>query len=296
MIDARNPNCNLAKQYVIHGIDKQKKFASAMNVKYPNCGFKPYVQKLTKLENIIQNASGPCLSSNQIDEFENFAHYLSSNHCFINNYFARECFLSKLHQFWNLRQTIISTDGKTEEIILWRLDKKDTFQEKTDAIKASIERDHQVNKTADYIVNAVLTESISILSLASILLILIIRVEAHEYEIENMIAMAKNYVYLNYDIPEMCSVDSKVQKGNDWRSDIRAIRDAISHAHFSIDYSDKGYKIHFQNSKDGYNFDKVFTEKELLLFYQDYDRLIAVQTLLLNSALTSDFLRRQFKK
>jgi hypothetical protein len=108
--------------------------------------------------------------------------------------------------------------------------------------------------------------------------------------------MAKNYVNLNYDIQEMCSVDSKVQKGNEWKSDTRAIRDAISHAYFTIEYSDKGFKIHFQNSEQGYNFDKSFTEKELLLFYQDYDRLIALQTLLLNSALTSDFLRRQFKK
>jgi hypothetical protein len=74
------------------------------------------------------------------------------------------------------------------------------------------------------------------------------------------------------------------------------LKASISHAHFTIEYSDKGFKIHFQNSEQGYNFDKSFTEKELLLFYQDYDRLIAVQTLLLNSALTSDFLRRQFKK
>jgi hypothetical protein len=255
-----------------------------------------HISKNSNLENIIQNASRPCLSSNQIDEFESFARHLSSNHFFINNYFTRQSFLSKLHQFWNLRQTIISTPGKTEEIILWRLGKKDTFQNKADAFKASIERTHQVKSMADYIVNSISTDSISILSIISMLLTLLIRVEAHEYEIEHMIAMAKNYVNLNYNIQEMCSVDLKVQKGNEWRSDTRAIRDAISHAHFTIEYSDKGFKIHFQNSEQGYNFDKSFTEKELLLFYQYYDRLIAVQTLLLNSALTSDFLRRQFKK
>jgi hypothetical protein len=295
MIDASNPNFNLAKQYVIHGINKQKKFAIAMDIMYATCGFRPYVQKLTKLECIIQNAWGPCVSSNQIDVIEKFALHLSSNRCSINSYFTRQCFLSKLHQFWNLRQTIISITGKTEEIILWRLSKKDIFQNKADAFKVSIKRAHQVKKTTDLIVNAISNKSINIHSIMSILLILVIRVEAHEYEIENMIGMAKNYVNLNYDIPEMCSVTSKVQKGKDWRSDTRAIRDAISHAHFSVDYSDKGYKIHFQNSEDGYSFDKAFTEEELLLFYQDYDRLIAVQTLLLNSALTSDFLRRQFK-
>jgi hypothetical protein len=46
MIDASNPNFNLAKQCVIHGINKQKKFASDMDIMYATCGFRPYVQKL----------------------------------------------------------------------------------------------------------------------------------------------------------------------------------------------------------------------------------------------------------
>jgi hypothetical protein len=138
--------------------------------------------------------------------------------------------------------------------------------------------------------------SVNILSITSILLALIIRVESHEYEIQNMIAKAKKYVNLNYDIEEMLSVNSRIGKGNGWRSDTRAIRDAVSHAHFVINKRGNGYLIHFKNSEDGYNFDKTYTEKDMLLFYQDYDRAIAIQTLLLNSALITDFLIREFKK
>ena len=110
-----------------------------------------------------------------------------------------------------------------------------------------------------------------------------------------MIAKAEKYTNLNYDIQEILSVNSKVMKGNDWRSDTRAIRDAISHPHFVINKIGKGYVIHFKNTEQGYNFDKAFTEKEMSLFYHDYDRSIAIQTLLLNSALITDFMIREFK-
>jgi hypothetical protein len=46
MIDVSNPNFVPAKQCVIHGIKKLTKFASNMDIKYPNCGFRPHIQKL----------------------------------------------------------------------------------------------------------------------------------------------------------------------------------------------------------------------------------------------------------
>ena len=69
-----------------------------------------------------------------------------------------------------------------------------------------------------------------------------------------MIANAKKYINLNSDIQELLSVNSKVQKGNDWKSDTRAIRDAVSHAQFTINNISKGHMVHFKNMEDGYNF------------------------------------------
>jgi hypothetical protein len=61
-------------------------------------------------------------------------------------------------------------------------------------ISHSIKRAFQVKKITDYIEQSILDDQQSnILSLTSILLALIIRVEAHEYEIENMITKAKKY-------------------------------------------------------------------------------------------------------
>ena len=78
MVDSSNPNFDIAKQQVIHGLEKLTKFSSDMDKKYPTCGFAPFVQRLRQLEGVIQTY-GTCLSSNQIHEIESFAQHLSSN-------------------------------------------------------------------------------------------------------------------------------------------------------------------------------------------------------------------------
>jgi hypothetical protein len=130
-----------------------------------------------------------------------------------------------------------------------------------DEIRQSIRRAGQVKNTTEQIVEAVLNQRPkNILAIISFLLVLIIRVEAHEYEIKNMIKTARKYTKINYDIEELLSVNSKVQKGNGWRSDVRAIRDAVSHAHFTVNNVSNGYTIHFKNTEEGYNFDRIFSE------------------------------------
>lgn len=294
MINETNPNFNLAKQQVIYGLNKFARFSNDMNIKFPKYGFKTYTDKLRVLKDTVQSASGPCFSAADIEEIENFSKHIASNQDFISHYFIHS-FLHKLQVFWNLRNAIIST-GKTATIILWKLSKKELAGNVLDEISQSIKRAFQVTKTTNYIVEAILNNRpYNILSLTSVLLALIIRVEAHEYEIENIVTNAKKHINLDYDIQEILSVDSKVQKGIGWKSDTRAIRDAIAHASFNITEVKEDYIIHFKNNEQGYNSDKSFTTKEMMLFYQDYDRLIAIQTLLLNSALITDFITKEFK-
>jgi hypothetical protein len=297
MIDASNRSFNVAKQQIIHGLEKLTRFSNDMETKFPAYGFKQFTEKLGNLINIIQSTSGRCYSADQIDEVEKFSLHLSSNRNFISSYFSHQGFLPKLQEFWKLRQAIIST-GKTGEIILWNLHTESSSRNDFSAVGDSIKRASRVSKITDNITNAILDERPkSILSIASILLVLIIRVEAHEYEIGNMLASAKKHINpFNYDTQEILSVKSKVQKGSGWRTDTRAIRDAVSHAKFTIDKRDGRYVIHFKNTEGGYNFEKIFTETDIMLFYQDYTRLIVIQTLLLNSALISDFLTKEFKK
>ena len=102
MIDVSNPSFNLAKQQIIHRLAKFSKFSNDVDIAFPAYGFKPFVEKFRNLENIMQVASGPCFSSDQIDEIEKFSRHLSTNQNFISNYFSHQGFLPKLQEFWNL--------------------------------------------------------------------------------------------------------------------------------------------------------------------------------------------------
>src|SRR5215208_1316856 len=260
----------------MYGLEKLARFSAALDMKYPAFGFNPFAKRLRNLGDILWESPGPCLSSQEINEVEKFAHHLSLSQDFIKSYFIDRGFLFRLEKFWKLRQDILNIENKTEDIILWRLDGKATSQNTMDEIGQSIRRAGEVKKITEPIVEAVLNQRPkNILAITGFLLALIIRVEAHEYEIKNMIRTAKKYTKINYDIEELLSVHSKVQKGDGWRSDARAIRDAVSHAHFTINNLSAGVTIHFKNTEEGYNFDRILSEKDILLFYQDYDRSIA---------------------
>jgi undecaprenyl pyrophosphate synthase len=296
LIDASSSSLNLAKQQVYYGLDRLTQFSNQMDTKYPEYGFKAFTTRLSILGNTVQSASGPCFSTADIEEIENFSRHLAFSQDFVSHYFHRRGFFEKLQTFWNLRQAIIDT-GKATNIIVWRCETEDLTSSDLYEISNSIRRAFQVKKITDYIEQAILDNQQSkILSLTSILLALVIRVEAHEYEIENMIKKAKKYTKLNFDIQEILSVTSKVAKGDRWKSDSRAIRDAISHAKFSITQIKKGHILSFSNNEQGYNFVKNFTKSQMMLFYQDFDRLAVIQNLLLNSALITDFISKEFKK
>jgi hypothetical protein len=134
---------------------KVARFSNDLDKKFPGYGFQPFIQKLRNLENIMQNASGPCFSVDQIQEIKKFSLHLSSSHNFINSYFSHQGFLHRLQEFWNLREAIVNT-GKTEEIILWRLNEKDILQNNLSAIRDSIKRAFQVTNTTNPIIEAIL--------------------------------------------------------------------------------------------------------------------------------------------
>ena len=81
---------------------------------------------------------------------------------------------------------------------------------------------------------------------------------------------------MSADIEDLLSVESKVKKGNTWRTDVRAIRDATAHAKFKINKTN--YQISFQNNEGGYDFTLTITGEELLFYYRDYDRMLNLQS------------------
>ena len=131
------------------GLRSWQGFQLAMDMKYPAFGFNPFAKKLRNLGNILQESSGPCLSSDKINEVEKFARHLSSNQDFIKKCFIDRGFLFRLEKFWDLRYNILNAGNKTKDIILWRLHGKDMSQNTMDEIGQSIRRAEEVKNTTE---------------------------------------------------------------------------------------------------------------------------------------------------
>jgi hypothetical protein len=91
----------------------------------------------------------------------------------------------------------------------------------------------------------------------------------------------KNYQLKGYDPVSMCSVRHKIKKGNVWRTDVRAIRDAISHPNYKIIPIGDSFDIAFDSDEEGYNFHERFSAKEFFHFFDLFTVLYKIQLHLL---------------
>ncbi len=80
----------------------------------------------------------------------------------------------------------------------------------------------------------------------------------------------------------MCSVVHKVRKSNQWRTDVRAIRDAFSHHQYSILEVGGELQISFCNNLHGYSFTETFTQREFNKFFDLHTLLYKLQLALLS--------------
>ncbi len=211
---------------------------------------------------------------------------LSTDKLFIQKYFHNNTrFAPRLHQFWNLYQTPIQAPGNILQIVLFELNERIPDKDKHGKVDASINKASRALITSCNIAESILNNPHGINAITNVLSALESRVEGHEYLMNRILNEAKRAVNLDYDIEEMCSVQKKIQKGTEWRSDVRAIRDAYSHSQYVIRESNGDYEVAFDNNEGGYNFQKSFSRREFLLFYQDYDRLMAIQNTLFRAGL-----------
>lgn len=133
-----------------------------------------------------------------------------------------------------------------------------------------------------------------LLDISTVLLIIIIRSQAHEYTLGNILRRIQTITKDQIDIADLLSVESKVPKAGSDKPDTRAIRDATAHARSVITNDSNDFTVHFNNTEDGYIFQKTYSRKELLNFYEDYDRVTNIVSRLLNVRLLFSFLNLHF--
>ncbi|MGA9841653.1 MAG: hypothetical protein WBQ25_05010 [Nitrososphaeraceae archaeon] len=247
---------------------------------------------LVRLRNKWQNGTGICLSESDVAVLYGLGDLLTNNS--INSYFISNSIYDKLAKFWSSIQHI--PDNRVGQVV--------TGESIAGAPLASLSFDKlsAVRENTNLMINTVVDRNYNninnmlILDIPTILLTIMIRSEAHEYILEKILQRTEELTKNKIDIPDLLSVAHKEPKGeHKYKPDTRAMRDAIAHAKFKIENDSMGdFIIYFNNTDEGYSFEKTLSRKDLLGFYQDYDRMTIIYTELLTIRLLYSFLNMNF--
>jgi hypothetical protein len=257
--------------------------------------FLSYAKELENIRNKWARGRGRCLSRTDLETLYKFGDLITGRS--IDRYFTRDSTYAKLTKFWLHIRNI--SDSVATEVVTGRSNKGPPSSpidfSKTQAAKSSsslmiktvFDRNNYGNK--DFL----------LLDIPAILLTIIIRSEAHEYVLGQILQRAKNVTKDQIDIVDLLSVTHKEPKEKSGRqvfvTDMRAIRDATAHAKFIIENDPSGdFSISFSNTERGYSFHKKYSRRELLYFYQDYDRMTIIYTRLLIIRTLRSFLSSYF--
>ena len=125
------------------------------------------------------------------------------------------------------------------------------------------------------------------LSICGMLLSFIANSQTHLYFAMECIREAVAKLQKDHNIEEIFSIDSPVMQNTKLVTDIRAIRNAVSHGSFNIEYNrkNKEWIIDFQSTLTNYQFYKRYTGNQLIDIYSDYDKLRDFQEILIRIAL-----------
>jgi hypothetical protein len=205
----------------------------------------------------------------------------------------------KLERLWNILQEIYEYDPNqvvrcVVNMLEKRIPKNMTPDEKivfrNRLFSKFLGTSNRVNSLTDLIIADVKTDlegnKLDALSICGMLLSFVLNAETHLYFSMESIKEAVNMVGTKHDIEEIFSVESPVTQDSKRVVDILALRNAVSHASFNIEfYKEKGgWIIDFQSTLTGYEFNKRYTGPELLTLYTSYDNLRNLQELLIRMA------------
>jgi hypothetical protein len=117
------------------------------------------------------------------------------------------------------------------------------------------------------------------------LLSFVLNSQTHLYFAMESVKEAVAKLGRDYDLEEIFSIELPVQQNTKPATDIRAIRNAVSHGSFNIKYQSKIKDFDFHSVLTNYTFNRQYTGKQLLEIYSAYDNLRNFQELLIRIAL-----------
>jgi hypothetical protein len=164
--------------------------------------------------------------------------------------FVEKSIGGKLRQLWNILQEIYTNDpNSVVDCVTNLVDKKlpkglteyEKKQLRDRSLAKFIRTSKKVNTVTDFIFDQIKADnqaqSLDVLSICGILISFVVNSQSHLYFVMENIKKAAGILNTNYDIEEIFSRTSKAVQNTESVSDIQAIRNAVCHGSFNIEYN-----------------------------------------------------------
>ena len=225
-----------------------------------------HTSNLVMIRNKLSNPVTEFVTQEEIDSIDQVAYeFFSVGIC--NNIFIRKDLSSKLQRLWNVLDDMYSNNPErivecVTSIIEKKIPKKLTDDEKNEFWENSLSKfigtSKKINTVTDFIFDQVrndrYTHTLDVLSICGMLLSFVVNFHSHLYFAMENIKKAANILNKDYEIEDIFSIESKVLQNTEIVTDIQAIRNAVSHGSFNLEFSktENEYIIDFQSVLSGY--------------------------------------------
>lgn len=262
---------------------------------------------------LLQKIQNPITDFVTIDEINSLNRIVDefTLDSFNKSYLINKSFSVKLKKLWKLLDTIFNrnpsemvncVNNLTEKRILSNINNIEKNKFIIENTNKFIQKSRKVNNVSNFIFEEIrmnrANHQLNVLSICGILLSFVINAESHLYFVVENIKKAQILLNNNSDIDEIFSLETKVVQNTKTVIDINAIRNAVCHGAFNINYDNhiKEYVVDFKGILNSYNYNKQYTGSELFILYANYDRLKDIQELFIRIAFLKATLKLFFLK
>jgi hypothetical protein len=142
------------------------------------------------------------------------------------------------------------------------------------------------------------TPAINEVQLRAILLGYISKMETigHAFEKQFEELLGSFELSSKYDVTEIFSINKKISRNTIYVTDSKAIRDSLSHGRYKIISLPNSWEIHFNNNKDGYNFNEKYSYDEFIRFLDNNHKLYISQLVILMLIAANSYLKKYLAK
>lgn len=213
--------------------------------------------ELEELEDRIRGKSNVLKTNAEVD-----AHFTPAINITINHF---QDIKNNLQKFWNAHMDALEdshNSGRQYNAMKYAMENKEKILEVDSRYREVVEqyKKNQDDKTTIY----------------ALFYVHILKTETLEHAfIKQFKEILSNFnIINNYDPEEIFSATQKYTKSNGWRTDARAIRDCLGHNLFKLDFNGRQFnKISFTATRQGLEFQEIFTRNEFIQFLNNTDLL-----------------------